>query len=125
MCRFNGFYCMLSISEKGKFTPFGNANQFFNPLKYLFLISNIYFNFYLGLEKFHPSSHKIHEHDGKLGKRWYYNMMCGTMRKPRFRYYNMMSGTMRKSRFMYLNMICGTMRKPCYRYYNMTCSRVQ
>lgn len=37
-----------------------------------------------GLEKFHPSSHKIHEHDGKLGRRWYYNLLCGNMRKQRY-----------------------------------------
>ena len=40
----------------------------------------------LGLEKFHPSSHKIQEHDGRLGRRWYYNLMCGNMRKQRYRY---------------------------------------
>jgi len=35
-------------------------------------------------EQFHPSSHHVIEHDGRLKKNWYSAFCCGTLRKPRY-----------------------------------------
>jgi len=37
-----------------------------------------------GQEWFHPSSHHVIEHTGRLKKSWYSGLCCGTYRKPRF-----------------------------------------
>ena len=44
------------------------------------------YSFFIGLgqEWFHPSSHHVIEHTGRLKKSWYSGLCCGTYRKPRF-----------------------------------------
>ena len=35
-------------------------------------------------EAFHPSSHSLQEHPGRLRKKWFSNLLCGTWRRPRY-----------------------------------------
>jgi len=36
------------------------------------------------IESFHPSGQSIQEHTGRLRKKWWANLLCGTWRKPRY-----------------------------------------